>query len=208
MHDAESASSVMPLQQTSATALVTDGNRHGEASHVNNAKNPREKAAVALLAAYLVPQATVHDAESTISHTPLPKTSAAALVTESNEHGEGSHVKDAQIPSERAAVALLAVHPVCQATVHDAESAILVTLLPQTSAAALVTEGNEHREGSQVKEAIQIQVNELLSRCCLYIPCRKPPRTTLSQQSRSPQCRKFPQLRWLPKATNTGNDHT
>ena len=78
-----------------------------------------------------------------LSVSALPHTSGAALPTECNEHGEGSHVKDAKTPSEQAAVAMLAVYPVPQATVHNAESAISVTALPQTSADALLTEGNE-----------------------------------------------------------------
>ena len=71
-----------------------------------------------------------------------PGGAAAALVTEGNEHGEGSHVKDAKTPSEQEGVALLAVYPVSQATVHGAESAISVIPLPHTSATALVTAGN------------------------------------------------------------------
>ena len=87
----------------------------------------------------------VGDGEASRTHVrglDVPHTSAAALVIEGNEHGEGSHVNDAKTPSEQEGVALLAVYPVSQATVHDAESAISVTPLPHTSAAALVTDGN------------------------------------------------------------------
>ena len=67
---------------------------------------------------------TVHNAESAISVTSVPHTFAAALVTAGNGHRDASHVKHDKVPSEQATVALLAVYPVSQATVHDAESAI------------------------------------------------------------------------------------
>ena len=90
---------------------------------------------------------------------------------------------------------------------HDAESASSVMPLRQTSATALVTDGNGHREASHVQMP-KFPASKLLLRCWPHILCRKPPCTTLSQQSRSLHCRKHQQLRWLPKATDTGNDHT
>ena len=62
-------------------------------------------------------------------------------------HGDGSHVKDAKSPSVHTAVELLAVYPSAQFTVHDAESAMLTTPLPQMPAVcALGTEGMVHGE--------------------------------------------------------------
>ena len=68
---------------------------------------------------------------------PLPQMLAACtLGTEGMVHGDGSHVKDAKSPNVHAAVKLLAVYPSAQFTVHDAESAILTTPLPQMPAAS------------------------------------------------------------------------
>ena len=49
--------------------------------------------------------------------------------------GDGWHVKDAIVPSEQAAVDLLALHPAAQLTLHDAEPTNLVTQLPQVPSA-------------------------------------------------------------------------
>ena len=115
--------------------------RSGGIWHPVDDTEAREDAAGSL-GVYPVAQATAHDAESGIPIIPLPHTSAAALVTIGSEHGEGSQVNEAKSSSEHAALSGLAVYPVAQATVHDAESAISVTALPHTSAAALVTVGN------------------------------------------------------------------
>lgn len=112
----------------------------------NKSKTPSEHAAVAMLAWYPAAQDTRHDAESAIWVTPLPHTSNSAWSTEEGTlHGEGSHVKGTKLPCVQSAVAMLAVYPLLQATVHDSESAISIMPLPHTSAAALVTKGNEQR---------------------------------------------------------------
>ena len=92
----------------------------------------------------------MYDAESAISATTLPPISAVALVAKDREHGEETHVTDANTPSERTAAALLAVYPAPRATVHDAESAISVSTLPHTSAVALAAEDNGHGVESHV----------------------------------------------------------
>ena len=53
-HDVESAISVTPMPHISAATLVTEGNKHGERSHVKAVNVSSEQAAVALLAAYSV----------------------------------------------------------------------------------------------------------------------------------------------------------
>ena len=53
------------------------------------------------------------DGEASFEHVrglDVPHTSAAALVSEGNENGKGSHVNDAKTPSEQEGVALLAVN--------------------------------------------------------------------------------------------------
>ena len=89
----------------SACALVTNGRTHGDRSRVQDANVASEHAAVELLAVYLEEQFTVHDSESAILVSSVPQMpSACALVTEGIVHGDGSHVKDANVPSEHAAV--------------------------------------------------------------------------------------------------------
>ena len=43
------------------------------------------------------------------------------------EHGDGSHEKEANVLTEHAAGKLLAAHPAPHLTVHDSESAMLIT---------------------------------------------------------------------------------
>ena len=69
-------------------------------------------------------------------------------------HGDGSHVKDAKLPSEHAAVELLAMYPAAQFTVPDSDSAMRANpLLQMPSACALITESMVHGDGSHVKDA-------------------------------------------------------
>ena len=81
----ESAISVSPPQRTSAAALVTVGNEHVEGSQMTEAKLPSEQTDSSVLAEYPVAQATVREAELANSVSPLPNTSAAALVMVGNE---------------------------------------------------------------------------------------------------------------------------
>ena len=65
-----------------------------------------------LLAVHPAAQLTVHDSEPAMLITLLTQMpSACALVTEGMMHADGSHVKNADIPSEHAVVELLAVYP-------------------------------------------------------------------------------------------------
>ena len=83
-------------------------------------------------------------------------------------------MKDSNVPNEHAAVELLAVYPVAQFTVHDSDSAMLVTSLPQMpSACALVTEGMVHVDGSYVKDSNAPNDHaavELLAMCLALVP--------------------------------------
>ena len=143
VHDAESAMLVTPLPpMPSACALVMEGTVKGEISHVKDASTLRAKASAELLAVHLAAQSTVNDAELAMLVTQLPHVSSACvLVTEGTAQGLWMHVKNASMPNERAAMSMLAVSPAAQSTVHDAESAISATSLPQLlTACASVTE--------------------------------------------------------------------
>ena len=64
---------------------------------------PTEYTAVELLAVYPAAQFTVHDSDSAMLVNSLPQMpSACALVTEGMVHVDGSHVKDAKLPSKHA----------------------------------------------------------------------------------------------------------
>ena len=84
-----------------------------------------------LLAAFPEAPLTVHDAESEISPTLLLQMpSARALATDRMVLVDGSHVKDANVPSDRAAMERLDVQLAVQTTACDADSANFVTPLP------------------------------------------------------------------------------
>ena len=93
--------------------------------------------------------------ESAISVSPPPHTSAAALVTLGNEHVEGSQVTGAKFTSEHTDSSGLGECPVAQAAVPDAESAISVSPLPHTFAAALIIVGNEQGRGAEPRATIE-----------------------------------------------------
>ena len=139
----------------SARVLVTEGKTHGDRSRVQNANVLNEHAAVELLAVYPAEQFTVHDSEPAILISSVPQVPpACALVTEGIVHGDGPHVKNPNVLSEHAAVELPTVYPGEQFTVHDSDSAILVSSVPQMPpACALVTGGIVHGDGSHVKDA-------------------------------------------------------
>ena len=124
---------------------------HKDESQVKDANVPSEHAGVKLLAAYIVAQFAIHDAEFAIPIAQLPQLpSAGALVTESVAPG-GLQVKRANVTTEPAAVELLPPSPAAQSTVHDAELANLVKPLPQMlPVSASVTYGMMHRIGSHV----------------------------------------------------------
>ena len=93
-----------------ATAIsMRVGHRIG--SPAKHATPPSEKAAVALLAGHPAAHFTVQDAVSAILVTPLsPMSSSCALVNKGIVQGDGCHMQAANLPSEQAAVDLLAVH--------------------------------------------------------------------------------------------------
>ena len=111
---------------------------------------PTSRAAVSVLGVYPVAQAPANDAESAISVTPLPHTSATALITVGNVHGRGSHVNTTESPSAQAAVSVLGVYPVSQLAVHNCPWSVSVIPLSHTFATALITVGNAHGRGSRV----------------------------------------------------------
>ena len=52
---------------------------------------------------------------------------ACTLATDGMEHGDGLHEKEANVLTEHAAGKLLAAHSAPHLTVHDSESAMLIT---------------------------------------------------------------------------------
>ena len=82
------------------------------------------------LAVHHVAHLLRHDSETAMPVTLLlHMPSTCLLATEAVVLGNGSHVKHARLPSEHAAVELLAVHPAAHSKVPDSESAKL-TLSP------------------------------------------------------------------------------
>ena len=147
-----------------------------------------------MLAAFPVAPAAAQDAESAISATPLPQVPTAPLIT-AGSPVEMCTGKRAKLPSECLAAAAPDVNPVAQATVHDAESAMLITSLPHTSTAPLVAAGNAHARGSQICLASLPAVLETVTLLVMHHVSQTTAHVAESA-SRSFNCRERLRSRW------------
>ena len=118
----------MLLQLPSICVPDTITKEHGDGSHVKDANVPDERVVGEPLAVHPVAHLTGHDSESAMPTIAAPDMlSTCTLVTKAVMYRNESHVKVARLPSEHAAVELLAVHPAARFTVHDSESPMLTS---------------------------------------------------------------------------------
>ena len=97
--------------------------------------------------------------------------SVCAPDTTAKEHGDGSHVKDANAQHEHVAEETLAVHSVAHLTRHDSESAVPVTAQPHVPpTCALVTEAVGHGDRSPVKDVRLPKEHDAVCPPCGAIP--------------------------------------
>ena len=148
-------------------------------------KFPAGKNAVSLLAAYVVSQANVHDANHHLAHSTAAYPQPPWLQKATNT---GAH-RMSKMPKFKAgkhAVLLLAAHQATQAYWPcNLCRRPMRTTLSQRSRSTRCRKLLQPRWSNQATQA--------------YWPvilCRRPLRTTLSQRSRTPHCRKLLQARW------------